>query len=349
MPRPHRYAIPVGVAALLLSAAAWWLSPPQAAPAVDASPVAHPESIADPATPVPTAAGTAALPALPSPSLPLAEQLGPLQQRAAAGDGKAACRLAMQLLRCDVANRLTAGMHAQSAALEQALDTMPADQLEQLQLLLERHGAVVDDCAAVPAGLAAQRGTLLRQAALAGEIDAILLYAYGAHLDFGHDAPIDGGRPRPRDPTGQPRDYSWLRDPAFDAWKREAPALLHAAFAAGSVDALSALSSGYAGSVDQASPVRALLPHDMVMHNALLMLASRIRWWADGKPPRFLTAEGRTAANELVDRWHREYFARAIERPGLRVHPGAPPYELIKLDPHARARIDCAHRGGAAR
>lgn len=126
---------------------------------------------------------------VPAPTTPL-PPVAALLNRANAGDARAACQLAAELHQCREQATLARG---------QPKSAPPATQ--RCAQLLERH---LD-----------QHFAWLRQAAFAGEPEAMLRYALGEAF-------------------GMPGDsYAFLRSADFDTWRREAPAMLQALFEAG--------------------------------------------------------------------------------------------------------------------
>lgn len=233
---------------------------------------------------------------LPPKDEPLAQILGSLQQRADRGDRKAACRLAMELLRCDEvawwaeleANTgrdyeteyLKAGNAADAGAAAAA-----AGKAWQLERLL--------DCRAVPEGLTARGAHYLVQAARAGEPEAMLRYANGQFWR-------SDGR-------------GMLSDPGFDAWRREAPGMLQRAFESGYPDAAFYMATarisdfGFLASLIEDDPEQAL---------AAWYLHARL--FGENGPLRHLGQDAATQqrARELAAQWHRTYFNdRTYRRP----------------------------------
>lgn len=207
---------------------------------------------------------------------PLAE-LAELAARADGGDARAACQLAAELNDCR----------------QQAVFATPrrrgADQgpptrcSELLQKYVGRHF------------------TYLRQAAFAGEPEAMLRFAMGEA--FG----VPG------------ESYAFLSTPDFDTWRREAPAMLQAVFEAGYPEA--AMHLMLAQEPMFGGQLAALLPPDPLRERARLELlvlfvgqhseAAKIAASLPRADPA-LEQEARA----LARRWHVEYFN------GLEIDPG---------------------------
>src|SRR5690606_20782701 len=86
----------------------------------------------------------------------------------------------------------------------------------------------------------------LRQAAMAGQPEAVYRYATGQAFGYAHGA-----------------DFSFLRSPDFEVWRREAPPLLESLFEAGYPEAIAPLivssdplMGGYAAALLPSDPVR---------------------------------------------------------------------------------------------
>jgi len=194
----------------------WWIRqrPPQA-PGVPAD-VGAPSRIAPDPSDVPASA-TPATPPPPMPlvGIPLRDSLPSLRERADAGDGKAACRLAMELLRCREVGRLTP---ERERWMEEQLQALPAgsadERVESMARTLSLHRGVRAACAGLPAGLEDQAGRYLRTAALAGEPEALIRYAAGEGFD-------------------NRAGYGYILTPEFDQWRREARGLMDRALVGG--------------------------------------------------------------------------------------------------------------------
>jgi hypothetical protein len=207
---------------------------------------------------------------------PLAE----LAARADGGDARAACQLAAELQACRQQAVLAGPRRVGS-------DQGPPTRCSEL---IEKYGD--------------RHFTYLRQAAFAGEPEAMLRYAAGEA--FG----VPG------------ESYAFLSTPNFDTWRREAPAMLQSVFEAGYAEA--ALHLMLAQEPMFGGQLAALLPPDPLRERAraeLLVLfagqhpeAAKIA----ASLPRADPALQREA-QALARRWHVEYFN------GLELDPNTEP------------------------
>lgn len=216
-----------------------------------------------------------------------------LAQSADGGDSRAACQLAVELMRCqeiedflaptpegeDVANVIELGMERDGR-----LDD--ADQWAEQRIW---HIRRQEECRRLPQAMHARSWELLRSAALAGEPEAMLRYAQGYGLQA-------GGR-------------SLLQHPGLENWRREAPPMLEQAFRAGHREAVMLLWFGY---VSDHEPFHGLIPNDPERALALQILSSRLR--GVGMPPleRFNAAQI-AAAMKQAEQWHYAYFGGRVE------------------------------------
>lgn len=207
---------------------------------------------------------------------PLAE----LAARADGGDARAACQLAAELHACReqavlAGHRRRGGNEAQPTRCSR---------------LIEKY--------------AGRHFTYLRQAAFAGEPEAMLRYAQGEA--FG----VPG------------ESYAFLSTPDFDTWRREAPAMLQAVFEAGYPEA--ALHLMLAQEPLFGGQLAALLPPDPLRERARMELmvlfagqhpeAAKIAASLPRADPAL-----QQEAQALARRWHLEYFN------GLEVDPNTGP------------------------
>jgi hypothetical protein len=220
--------------------------------------------------------------ALPPVDAPLATIIEPLAARADAGDTKAACRLAMELIRCRNVQELQAAGSVGNAALEIELeakgDLDNADRIAQAQLDQAR---LAQECAAVPAQLQDRGPHYLGQAARAGEPEAMVRYADSQFW------PLDG--------------RGIYSDPEFERWRRDAPAMLNRAFAAGIPEAPFILMNAYDNDY---SLVGGLIPNDPIKAEALRMLMVRLHGWSERLVPSTLDAASLARARRLAKQWH---------------------------------------------
>ena len=168
---------------------------------------------------------------LPLANIPLSEVYDLLQMRADAGDGKAACRLAIELLRCRHSKNASKYFLDQSADMS-LLETndSPKDKLSSQNAMDERRLEILEknkSCQNISDDQYKQVFKYLRQAAYAGESDALVPYIEGVGL--GNDLSFIRGR------GGN-----------FDAWRSDALPLTQLALQQGLPESVVFLSSGYA-------------------------------------------------------------------------------------------------------
>lgn len=190
----------------------------------------------------PTSAVSATRPAerpLPPPDAPLAQVIPDLQAQADAGNRRAACRLGMELLRCQqlqVWFDITSGGDDHEARYEAEGNLAIANFFAEEKLWqIER----LAQCGNVPETLRNEGARYLRQAALAGDPSAMLTYALGQHW--------------PPDARGV------AVGAPFDAWRREAPRMIHAVLRSGHPGAVFQLAHAYGG---DNGPLEAMIPDD---------------------------------------------------------------------------------------
>ena len=216
-----RRALALLLAVLLCAAAiyAWRPAPvsdPAAGPAVSGLPAAVERA-------APTPDPVSAPPTLPpgqttlrrAGNSALADIAPGLQARADAGDARAACRLGTDLLRCRFVAGWSDEQIEQMASRESELAAKGnLDQANSIAMTLLRHAELQRLCAGLDETLLARGGQYLRQAALAGEPDAVVRYAAGGTFAI----------------TGS---NAYIATPEFDQWRREAPAMVQRALEAG--------------------------------------------------------------------------------------------------------------------
>ena len=201
--------------------------------------------------------------------LPPPGTISELASRAGAGDAVAACQLAAELTQCRTDETLR--RHLRDS------ESVAAPRCSQL---LDRH---LD-----------RHFDWLRQAAHAGEPEAMLRYARGE--GFG----ISG------------ESFSYLRSPHFETWRREAPAMLQSLLEAGYPEA--AIYRMMANDALMGGPMANLVQPDPVQdqaYNELFLLLND-----DADISALLRARSRSQAGSLVveqarqqaERWHQENF-----------------------------------------
>ena len=244
--------------------------------------------------PVPTTVPTSSTrPARASEPLPLADApvaqiYGGLKQRADAGDAHAACRLAIELIRC------------RNLPLMEAVTDMPAGggdnedaaarngKLAEANFFADAKLGVIQarrNCRDVSRGQIALAPAYLHQAARAGLGDAIVRYADGQAFD-----------PRAM--------FGVLHDPLLDAWRREAPTLVLQALRQGNPSAVFLLYSAYSG---DSSLFGGLIPDDPVQARAYRILVERLLS-RTSRPDSSLTPEQEAAADVFAARMYHEDF-----------------------------------------
>lgn len=291
-------------AVLALAALAGWAlrsqQPAPSAPAAAASPADANSPAPDPTFPAGTALERLAPPVtaeLPPPDAPLAQILPALASRADAGDRKAACRLSMELLRCShLDDWASIAMPGQDDG-DQVSEAGGNEHMDQIRLWqLERQV----QCRDVPAPLRGRGGHYLIQAARAGEPEAMVRYAEGHHWP----------------PSGR----GIVADPDFDAWRREAPAMMRRALESGAPEAAFLLMGNYSTDFDLLS---ALVPDDPEQALAMGMLWARL--FGTSEPPylsRNLSAGALQRARERAEQMHQHYFqSRRFPRDRAMLNP----------------------------
>lgn len=225
---------------------------------------------------------------LPPPDAPLAQVLPGLRANADAGDRRAACRLGMELLRCQHLGAWHAQMETimgeqAEAAYEADGNLAGANQVAEEKLWrIER----MEQCRAVPEDLQDQGARYLRQSALAGDPHAMLAYAEGHHWP--------------------PNMRGMALDPMFDQWRREAPAMIHAALRAGNPTAVFILQFNYS---DDFGYLSALIPNDAYRRYVYHLLA--VRLFGHREQPgysRALDADAIERARREANDLHARYF-----------------------------------------
>ena len=224
---------------------------------------------------------------LPAADARVSDVIAELQHRADQGDAHAACRLAVNLIEC--------------SAL--ASWPQPAEEDEQEQGLERDHGAAAANfvaqlrlgriaaeqrCAGITDAQKTLAPTYLRKAARAGVNEALVRYADGQSF------PQDGL-------------FRVFRDPTFDVWRREAPAMVKRALQQGEPAAAYMLWMAYTSDM---SFFAGLIPDDRVRGAAFRLLISRLSGTATN-PARELTADEFRRASEDAAQMHRDYFGNA--------------------------------------
>jgi len=211
----------------------------------------------------------AAAAALPPRNTPIEGLWSALQDRAQAGDSRAACRLAIETIRCATAIQVSAAVLQPSSAVRGELQALidfersptsfaQTDEAEDAQapVALEGFSSQVEAAAARCEGMSSERAssalTFLRASALAGQADAQTVYAAGEGWFLAlPDA---------------------MASPEFDQWRREAPLVVARMLDAGHPDAPGLLAGAYS---DQ-TWLAGLYDYDIERAAAFLMLNTRL-------------------------------------------------------------------------
>lgn len=282
------------VAAVLVVAVVWrvWLA--AAGPAVASKDVAQSAPRGDESTGAGPAAAEPQSPradaptrALPAETLPLAQRMAELQRWSEAGHPEASCRLAIERMRCRMlrARPPKAGPtpHEQRLERDGKLEAANAEAEAQLlrieQAAACREANLDDDVGAL---------ALLAPAAAAGHAPSQLMYfAIGNQFRF---------------------QRGIFQHPGFDAWRRDAPRYLQAAFDAGLPEASQVLAAAYGGDSDFATGLVPDDPAQAYLHLRLRHLLDGEEWSAmyDRRPG--LDDARRRQLQAEAERLHRERF-----------------------------------------
>jgi hypothetical protein len=197
---------------------------------------------------------------LPPPDAPVVDVATLLQTRADAGDSLAACRLGMELLRCQQVPDEYAGYQFQESERQEKSRRESGD-IKMAERIAEGRRATIEIAAAcreIPKATRDRAHRYLRQAALAGEPEAMLRYASGESLGLmGH--------------------FDRLNSPDFEDWRREAPGLLQNALAAGRPEAVHLLAEAYRPADDATTTIVGwLIPNDPVQAHAYSQLQRQL-------------------------------------------------------------------------
>lgn len=191
-----------------------------------------------------------------------------LAAKAGAGDAVAACQLSAELAACRTEEELRRNEDYAAKNPETPRCT----------LLLEHH--------------ADRHFDYLRQAAHAGEPEAMLRYAQGE--GFG----IAGA------------SYAYLRSPQFDIWRREAPGMLESVINAGYLEAV--VFRMLAKDPVFGGPLASVIPPDPVEDQAYAELFLLLHAEATQEERQYLRASTDAVvleqARQLAARWHQDYF-----------------------------------------
>lgn len=230
-----RRALALLLAIALCTAAviAWWpkARPPVASVSSPAAELALPAPAPFADTPPAATTASASAPATRrrASDTRLADIAATLQARADAGDAYAACRLGTDLLRCGRLSNYPADFADSLERREQAREAMGnLDEADTTALVLLRYLDLQRTCEGLDPRLIARGGHYLRQAALAGQPDAVIRYAKGDAFNNGHD-------------------FRFITHPEFDQWRQEAPGLMQQSLTAGDPGAVLLMLHAHAG------------------------------------------------------------------------------------------------------
>lgn len=232
---------------------------------------------------------TAPLPPL---DTPVAAMFDDLLRRAALGDARASCRLAVELINCNQLESFAqVGYSQNSESAEKSLaesgqlmaaNSVATQRMRQLESMKRCEGISED-----------QRklsGNYLFQAATAGIPEAMIRYAEGQSIADGHSM------------------YGLLQDKGFDQWRNNAVGLLEKALEVGEPAAVFVL---YAASSDNNSPIGGLIADDPVKAYSYRLLMSKLRGKSD-TPATKLSSPQIALAARSASRMHAEYFNNRI-------------------------------------
>lgn len=169
---------------------------------------------------------------LPPPNTPLNEVFYLLQKRADTGDSKAACRLAIELIQCQLAVNLskTAAMSLDRDSENKVPANMRPEDVRSIDNAMDEHRLLAMEKALSCNLITEEKLKLathyLRQAALASEPEAILPYVDGISLQG------DGG-------------MAMIHNPGFDTWRHDALPMAERALRQGIPEAAYMLGSAY--------------------------------------------------------------------------------------------------------
>ena len=285
------------LAGLGLLAGVWLLFPPKRsqpesnqARASTTSDAASPKS-----GPLPRVPAAVTLPDLPPRHARAQDVFPTLQARADAGDAIAACRLSVELMRCQIhARKFPGQLESLERKLTHLRDKGNPIVVAEIEARLNRSLATESSCALLPKGLADRAQHYLRAAALAGEPLSRFRYAAGAGFED----------------TGS---YGYLVTPAFDQWRREAVALMQQSLAEGRPEAVLVLALARAN--DQGL-FGGLVADDPALARAHARLMERVFGESLAafplplpRPPAEAADPAAAAkADALAAQWHEDYF-----------------------------------------
>ena len=232
---------------------------------------------------------TAPLPPL---DTPVAAMFDDLQRRAAQGDARASCRLAVELINCNQLESFAqVGYSQNSESAEKSLaesgqlmaaNSVATQRIRQLESMKR--------CEGISEERRKLAGKYLFQAATAGIPEAMIRYAEGRSITDGHSM------------------YGLLQDKGFDQWRNNAIGLLEKALEVGEPAAVFVL---YAASSDNNSPIGGLIADDPEKAYSYRLLMNKLRGKSD-TPATKLSSPQIAMAAQSASRMHAEYFNNRI-------------------------------------
>jgi TPR repeat protein len=250
-------------------------------------------------------------PATPTSVLADSPSVRDLTKQANAGDAHAACLVAYQLLRCSGgALKLARIMSDSDHGTGQTLTRKERDSIQRQQAAASDY---VSSCRNAPSDAWQQGVRYLRQAALAGQPDAMYRYAEGEAM----------------------LDFAYIRSPEFDQWRNEAAGFMQLAFEAGYSPAILHLALAYG---DDSTPFTGLVPDDPLKERAAWLLYGRLTGHRTTSPAKDPTIE--QAANVMAAQWQRQYFNNL--KPPIKIPVVISPGVEVYLDRDQQSGITTA-------
>lgn len=255
---------------------------------------------------------------LPPANLPLAKIYSELQQLADDGNGQAACRLAIELIRCRHFNARAKYLitdpsdHKQegNGSLNNQLLSENSQDEERLDIL-ER----TKSCENISEDQYKQIFKYLRQGAYAAEPDALIPYIAG---------------------DGLPSDFSRIRSHDFDVWRSDALPLAQSAMHIGDPASVLLLAGAYQGDDDFFSGI---VRNDPFQAEVMIQLHSRLfAIPATVRANQLTTEQNRMAANEAEQLFQQRFRGQTVPR-SLSLNP-----TTRFIVPKKDERAPCEHR-----
>ncbi|SEL68418.1 hypothetical protein SAMN05428989_2236 [Pseudoxanthomonas sp. GM95] len=249
---------------------------------------------------------------------PLGANFDTLRRRADAGDAQAACRIGVELSLCNL-SQITDDLPIENArveALKHGASLGQADAAADAarQQVIARDRGFDGYCQGLDTATLRQAASYLRKAALAGNRDAMLRYATGPFFNKSN-AFLD--------------QHSYLQDPVFADWYREAVPMLQRALHAGDPMAVQLLADAYAS---DGGLLNALVPDDPTQAYSYQLLLSYL---SGGPAPAAGTLDARQRADA-------EHQAQRLYRESFDSHPAKAPIPRdLTLQPDNPAAAPC--------